>query len=282
MAKGRARLGLIFPQTQILTEKMKKPVILRLYLLLCLTACACGRHHIIPVEYPSNKRIVLPEKTNGRGFTPYIINGEKYYPLPDAEGFVQYGKASWYGEEFHGRPTSSGEIFDMYRKSAAHKTLPLGTYVKTVNLSNNKEIVVRINDRGPFVKGRVIDLSYAAAKEIGLTGPGVAEVMIAALGREVGEVKSPSGVKPIVEITDLNRGEFTVQVGAFKIKKNAFRLSDRMKVIFDYVDVAVCDDKDQRPIYRVRVSKSKTLTEAEKIEKELEAKGFEEAFIVSL
>ena len=261
---------------------MKKPVILRLSLLLCLTSCACGRHYNIPVEYPSKKLIVLPGKTEGRGFKPYIINGEKYYPLPDSEGFVQYGKASWYGEEFHCRPTSSGEIFDMYRKSAAHKTLPLGTYVKAVNLSNNKEIVVRINDRGPFVKGRIIDLSYAAAKEIGLTGPGVAEVMIAALGRGVGEIESPLGVKPVVEITDLSRGEFTIQVGAFKSKKNALRLSDQMKVIFDYVDVAVCDDKDKGPIYRVRVSKSKTLTEAEKIEKELEANGFEEAFIISL
>lgn len=261
---------------------MKKPVILRLSLLLFLAAYACGRHHVTPVKYPSKKFIVLPETTEGRGFKPYIINGEKYYPLPDSEGFVQYGKASWYGGEFHGRPTSSGEIFDMYKKSAAHKTLPLGTYVNTVSLSNQKQIIVKINDRGPFVKGRVIDLSYAAAKEIGLTGPGVAEVMIVALGRAVGEIESPLGKKPVVEITDLNSGEFTVQVGAFKSKENALRLSERMKVAFDYVDVKLCNDKARGPIYRVRVSKSKTLTEAERIEKELETKGFEGAFVVSL
>lgn len=261
---------------------MKNPIILRLTLLLCLILCACGRHYITPVEYPSKKFIALPEKTEDHGFKPYIINGEKYYPLPNSEGFVQYGKASWYGKEFHGRPTSSGEIFDMYRKSAAHKTLPLGTYVNIVNLSNKKRIVVRINDRGPFVKGRIIDLSYAAAKEIGLIGPGVEEVMIVALGKQVGEIESPLGIKSVIEFTDLNRGEFTVQVGAFKSKENALRLRDRMKVIFDYVDVAVSDEKEKGVVYRVRVSKSNTLTEAERIEKELEANGFEEAFIISL
>jgi len=255
---------------------------LGLLLLLCLITYGCGRHHVKPATPPSKKLIVLSGKTKGPGFSPYVINGQRYYPLPDSEGFVQHGKASWYGKKFHGRPTASGEIFDMHRQSAAHKTLPLGTYVKATNLSNEKQVVVRINDRGPFVKGRIIDLSYAAAKEIGLIGPGVAEVRIVTLGREVGEIKSSLGSKPVVEIQDLDSGEFTVQVGAFESKENALRLSDRLKVIFDYVDVEVCDDKYKGPVYRVRVSKSKTLTKAGKIEKKLESMGFEEAFIVSL
>lgn len=261
---------------------MRKLVIFGLSFLLWFTAYGCGRHYVQPVEHPSRKLIVLPEKTKGRGFKPYVINGERYYPLPDAEGFVQYGKASWYGEEFHGRPTASGELFDMHKKSAAHKTLPLGTIVKAVNLSNKKYVIVRINDRGPFVKGRIIDLSYAAAREIGLIDPGLAEVKIDALGREVGEIESPLGRKPVVEISDLNNGEFTVQVGAFKSKENALRLSDRLKVLYDYVDVAVYDDGKMGSIYRVRVSKSKTMTKAEKMEKELELRGFEEAFVVRL
>ncbi len=261
---------------------MRKQVILGLSLLLFLTTCSCGRHFIKPVKHPSKKLIILSEKTKGRGFEPYEINGERYYPLPDSDGFVQYGKASWYGKEFDGRFTSSGEKFDMNKKTAAHKTLPLGTYVKAVNLCNKKQVVVRINDRGPFVKGRIIDLSYAAAMEIDLIGPGVVEVKIVALGKEVGKIESPLGKKPVVEIKDLNAGEFTVQVGAFKNKENALRLSDRLKVIFDYVDVAVSDDIDDAPIYRVRVSKSKTLTKANRMEKKLESMGFEEAFIVSL
>ena len=87
---------------------MKKRIIFGMSLLLCLTVSACGRHHVRSVKYPSKKLIVLSEETKGRGLKPYIINGERYYPLADSEGFVQYGKASWYGEAFHGRPTACG------------------------------------------------------------------------------------------------------------------------------------------------------------------------------
>jgi len=259
---------------------MKKRVILILFLVLCLTVSACGRHTVSPAKSSSKRLILKPYK--GPGFSPYVIDGERYYPLSDSEGFVQHGNASWYGEKFHGRPTANGEIFDMNKRSAAHKTLPLGTYVKAVNLENKKQIVVRINDRGPFVKGRIIDFSYAAAKEIGLVGPGVARVKIVALGREVGEIESPSGSQPVVEINDLKQGEFTVQVGAFTSKDNATRLSNQLRPIFDYVDVEVWDDKINGSVYRVRVSKSKTLINAEKMEKKLESMGFETAFIVSL
>jgi rare lipoprotein A len=220
----------------------------------------------------------LPEKSEDPTFKPYVINGIRYYPLPDSEGFRQSGKASWYGAKFHGRPTSSGEIYDMYKVSAAHKTLPLGTHVKVLNLSNNRKIIVRINDRGPFVKGRIIDLSYAGAKKIGLVGPGVAEVEIVALGKEVGELKTSGGIKPVVEISDLQRGVFAVQVGAFKDRNNALRLAERLKVIFDNVDVTVYDE-GRGPIHRVRVSKSDTLTKAGEVEKKLENMGFEEAFV---
>jgi len=254
---------------------MKKLLIIGLSILLSLFACAT-------VEHPPKKLIVLPEKSKAPSFKPYVINGERYYPLSDSDGFVQFGKSSWYGSKFHGRPTASGEKFDMHKKTAAHKTLPLGTYVKVLNLADKRQIIVRVNDRGPFVKGRIIDLSYAAAKEIGLIGPGVAEVKIIALGKEVGELKSPLGVKPVVEIRDLNKGEFAVQVGAFKDKRNALRLADRLKVIFDYVEVALRDDKDKGTIYRLRVSKSKTLTKAGEVVKKLENMGFEGAFIVSL
>ncbi len=195
---------------------------------------------------------------------------------------MQYGKASWYGKKFHGRPTANGEIYDMYEKSAAHKTLPLGTYVKAVNLYNKKQVIVRINDRGPFVKGRVIDFSYAAAKEIDLIGPGVTRVKVVALGKEVGEVESPSGKKPVIEIKDLKKGEFTVQVGAFKTKANAIRLRSRLNVEFDYVDVEMFEDINKELVYRVRVSKSETLTKAGEMETKLESMGFNGAFIVSL
>ena len=261
---------------------MKKQLILGLCCLVLSMAPGCGRHRIGNVGPSTKKLVILPEKAYGRGQRPYMINGERYYPIPSAEGFVQDGMASWYGREFHGRPTASGERFDMYKISAAHKTLPLGTYVKAVNLDNQKYVIVRINDRGPFVKGRIIDLSYAAAKRIGLIGPGTARVRITALGREVQEIDSPLGKKPVVEIEELNAGVFTIQVGAFKNKENALRLGDKLKVVYEYVDIEVVDDKYKGIIYRLRVSKSNSLTKAEKIEKELEAMGFDEAFIVSL
>lgn len=94
------------------------------------------------------------------------------------KGRSQVGMASWYGEEFHGRPTSSGEIFDMYKLTAAHKELPLGTRVLVTNLKNRKRVVVKINDRGPFVPGRIIDLSYAAAKKIEMIGDGIVKVRV--------------------------------------------------------------------------------------------------------
>ncbi len=266
----------------ILDYTMKKFIIFSLSFLLLLVSCSRERHYVRSSKYPHKKVIIIPDKSKDPTFRPYMINGETYYPLPDSDGFVQFGKASWYGRKFHGRPTASGERFNMFKKSGAHKTLPMGTYVSILNLSNNKEIVVRINDRGPFVKGRIIDLSYAAAKEIDLVGPGTIRVKIVALGRQVGKQKSSQGEKPVVEITDLRKGEFTVQVGAFKIRENALILADRLKVIFDYVDTIACDDDEKGTLYRVRVSRSKTLSKAGKIEKKLEGMGFEEAFIVSL
>ena len=264
-----------------MSRAVKRPIILVLALSLCLGACAKKRHYVRTGEPPTRKVIILPEKMDP-SFRPYEVNGQRYYPLPDSEGFVQFGKASWYGKKFHGRPTASGEPFDMYKKSAAHKILPLGTHVKITNLSNRRHTILRINDRGPFVKGRVIDLSYAAAKELGIVGPGVADVKIVALAREVDNFKSPQGMKPVVEFADLKTGEFTVQVGAFKNKDNALRLADRLKVIFSYVDTAAYEDRDKGMLYRVRVSKSKTLNQAGVIEKKLEDMGFKQAFIVRI
>jgi rare lipoprotein A len=224
----------------------------------------------------------LPESERGKPPRPYVVNGRRYYPLPDAHGFEEYGKASWYGEAFHGSPTASGEIYDMYKKSAAHKILPLHTYVEVTNLSNRRSTLVRINDRGPFVKGRVIDLSYAAAKEIGLIGPGVADVKVVALGREVRRAASPKGTKTVVVTKDLKRGPFTIQVGAFEKRESALELVDRLSVLFDYVRVVVFKDNIGRTLHRVHVSISETLEEANIVEERLENMGFSDAFIVRI
>ena len=248
---------------------------------LIVGACSRERRYVKPVPAAGTRHIILPGQATEPTLRPYVVNGERYYPIPDAQGFVQHGKVSWYGKKFHNRLTASGEVYDMYKKSAAHKTLPMGTYVKVINLSNNRQTVVRINDRGPFVKGRILDLSYASAQELGLVGPGIADAKVVALGRQVGAVKSPGGVSAVVELGDMESGDFAVQVGAFGLRSNALRLADRLKVIFECVEVSSLE-KEDGGLFRVRVTKSRSLTEARKIEKRLEEMGFREAFVVSL
>ena len=258
---------------------MKRLLVLFFILTFLTPACSRPVYHI---KGPSKSTKVAILPGDKRKLKPYEVNGKRYYPVPSAYGFTQTGKASWYGKKFHGRPTASGEIYNMYGKSAAHKTLPLGTYVKVTNLSNRKETIVRINDRGPFIKGRIIDLSYTAAKEIDLVGVGVAKVKVIALAPEVGKTKSGKGSKPLVDISELETGEFTIQVGAYQDKNNAEKIAERLKVLFDFVQVTVYVDNDRRTLHRVHASKSKSLAQAEKIEKRLEAMGFTAAFIVRI
>jgi rare lipoprotein A len=260
---------------------MNRSILFYLILSLFVFSCARNTSYVKVIKPPDSKTITLPEKTDEIISDSYEVNGERYYRLPDSVGFVQTGMASWYGKDFHGRLTANGEVYDMHRLTAAHKTLPLGTFVDVENLSNHRKIIVQINDRGPFVKGRILDLSYEAAKRLQIIGPGVAEVRITALGKEIGESKTDEGPKPLIELKELNTGEFTVQVGAFSERNNAERLADRLRVIFDYVNILEYMDKD-KTLFRLHVSKSKSLAEAGEKEKKLEDLGFKSAFIVRL
>lgn len=112
---------------------------------------------------------------------PYEVFGKKYVPLASVQPFQQRGTASWYGKKFHGQKTSSGETYDMYKMTAAHPTLPIPSYVRVTNVSNGRSVVVRVNDRGPFHGGRVIDLSYVAAYKLGYVGAGSAQVQVEAV-----------------------------------------------------------------------------------------------------
>lgn len=150
-------------------------------------------------------------KLDYKKMTPYVVKGKKYRPTYVSNGDKMYGVASWYGKDFHGKKTSCGEIYDMYARTAAHKTWPMNTVVKVTNLKNKKSTVVRVNDRGPFVDGRVIDCSYLAGKEIGLNKSGIAKVKL--------EVLSSS--KPKIA--------YALQVGAFKDKKIALVKKEHYK-----------------------------------------------------
>lgn len=175
-----------------------------LLICLALVICGCGQKSSW-------------QKGGVRGTKPYTVLGKTYYPLKSAHGFVEEGLASWYGPGFHGKSTSSGETYNQYAMTAAHKILPLGTRVRVTHLGNGRSILVRINDRGPFVDDRIIDLSRAAATRLEMMGTGTARVRVQSLG-ELPQAASSGDIK----------GDFYIQVGAFGKKENARKLVDEL------------------------------------------------------
>jgi len=208
---------------------------------------------------------------------PYRVAGKWYQPVSHARGFQQQGIASWYGKKFHGKKTSNGEIYDMYAMTAAHKTLPLGTHVHVRNLDNGAEITVRINDRGPFVQGRIIDLSYTAAQKLDIATSGTAPVAIIAL--EQGNRQTPRS-REKSEPVDYYKGNFTFQIGAFSDKQNALRLKETLDQTYKNAHVSEYDN-GLAMLYRVRVGKASSLEQAVEFEKALIQRGFKDVFIVA-
>ena len=221
-----------------------------------------------------------PEKMVSSKDRPYAVDGRWYFPLDSVQGYREQGVASWYGTDFHGKKTSSGESYDMYGPTAAHRILPLNTQVKVRNPANNKEIVVRINDRGPFVKERIIDLSYESAKALGLIGPGTALVELEAIGVLMEEEENGRKTTRLIQEIDYQKGPFMVQIGAFKEIENAYRLKARLQA--DYQEVEVSDSlvRGER-FYRVRINCREQLKEALRIQNELENKGFSQVLVMA-
>ncbi|NNF60764.1 MAG: septal ring lytic transglycosylase RlpA family protein [Gammaproteobacteria bacterium] len=153
----------------------------RLLLITCaaLVASCAGAPITLPPPQPeAQPEARRPAGNNAAKTAPYEVLGQRYFPITDATGYRERGVASWYGGKFHGRKTANGERYDMYQYTAAHKTLPLPTWVRVTNLRNGTEIVVKVNDRGPFVKNRLIDLSYAAALRLGMVDAGTTLVEV--------------------------------------------------------------------------------------------------------
>ena len=175
--------------------------------------------------------------------SPYVVLGKRYTVLPDSAGFHQRGNASWYGTKFHGRRTSNGEIYNMYAMTAAHKTLPIPSYVKVTNLNNKRSVIVRVNDRGPFHSNRIIDLSYAAARKLGYAKAGVAPVIVEDVTPRTDPIPKDNGIDSIREAWSPNRTPTYLQVGAFRERDTAERLREKLIEMVGYpVAVARADD----------------------------------------
>ena len=203
---------------------------------------------------------VIPEPLNRTGAgnrSPYTVLGKSYEVMPTEEGYNERGVASWYGEKFHGHKTSNGEVFDMFLASAAHKSLPIPSFLRVTNLDNNRSIVVRVNDRGPFHGDRVIDLSYAAAVKLGYADRGTARVQLESIiatgtfGDRVVRAANSGGNETLrVNSTDSKY----LQVGAFSDLSAAQEVTSRVEEITSLpVFIRTVNTSNNKILHRVRV-----------------------------
>lgn len=208
----------------------------------------------------------------------YEVFGKRYYTLASNEGYVERGIASWYGKKFHGRRTSSGEPYDMYKMTAAHKTLPLPSYAEVTNLENGRKVIVRINDRGPFHGDRLIDLSYSAATKLGIVGRGTGKVEVRAIEPKQRLTRSVSQTAAVS--SPAQQGPVFIQVGAFSSENRAEQI--RMQIegeVSDPVEIMPLS-RPQGQLYRVRVGPLASLEAGNSIANRLMRMGFTESRIV--
>jgi rare lipoprotein A len=219
----------------------------------------------------------------------YEVLGKEYHVMKSAKGFTQKGIASWYGSKFHGQRTSDGEVYDMHKMTAAHKTLPLPSYVEVTNHNNGRKIVVRVNDRGPFHKGRIIDLSYAAAAKLGVTATGTAPVTIRVVTPDTVNDGAASQASAAVKPHEIPRdaglinddGKLFVQVVAFSSEDSALKMLKELRdQNFSGARIHV-EKIGNKLIYRVRIGPVPTRDVAEKLLVELKEIKYKNAKIVS-
>ncbi len=274
--------------------------------IVALLLSGCGKSHVTyspssrdgapsASSYPSKQPARLPSGKGGYVKTgnPYQIAGRWYYPLSSADGYNETGTASWYGTKFHGKKTANGERYDMHAMSAAHKTLPMPTMVRVTNLNNGRSVVVRVNDRGPFVKNRIIDLSYAAARALGYDSEGTAPVRVETLGsnRLIAASQNPPRsvpaplklpkppAQPAVASQTVQRGAMYIQLGAFSSAANANRLKGELAT--DYPSVGIyARNGGFSPVYRVRIGPFDDEKNIETHVLSLQQQGYSNAIVV--
>ncbi|PJE57331.1 rare lipoprotein A [Marinomonas polaris DSM 16579] len=261
-----------------------------------------GRYSILQDHAPTGDIKVdhLPDlvprweaKSRGGNKSPYEVWGKKYWVMDSAQGYVAEGTASWYGKKFHGHKTSNGETYDMYSFSAAHKSLPLPTYLKVTNLDNQRSVIVRVNDRGPFHGDRLIDLSYAAAARLDYHKKGLARVRVEAITPSQGQSYNPpkvvakesvtppealpAKVSPVSSTDTVNAPSELVfshlQMGAFSSEESADKLKQRLFEAFD-TSVKVVINKQDDGLFKVLVGPFVDPNDLVEWQKKLQLEGF--------
>jgi rare lipoprotein A len=252
--------------------------------LLALSACSLTRHRQ-PAAAPAPPPVVpappagvnavpdaVPrvEPRSAHGNPPfYDVLGQRYYVLASADGYLERGVASWYGPTFHGGNTSSGEPYDMYAMTAAHKTLPLPSYARVTNLRNGKSVVVRINDRGPFVANRLVDLSYTAAVKLDMVRDGTSLVEVRAV--------SPAVPDELTRVNAQPPPALYVQAGAFADQQNAQRLLARLQAAGLERAFIALPLQSSLPLFRVRLGPVDSVAQFDEFAARLTALGIKDA-----
>ncbi|AZN32207.1 MULTISPECIES: septal ring lytic transglycosylase RlpA family protein [Pseudoalteromonas] len=251
---------------------MNKPTqLLFISALICmLSACSSGsnsryhmEHDAAPLRAPTalemQDAVVVDVKKSASASRPYEVLGKRYTPMLDEKGYTEEGIASWYGRKFHGYHTSNGEIYDMFAMSAAHKTLPLPSFVRVTNTANNKSVIVRVNDRGPFHDDRIIDLSYAAAYKLGYYTHGTAKVKLEA-----------------ITLDSIPARKTYIQVAAGSTLSNIEALASTLRLQYQVPTNIVKADN----IYRLHLGPIKDAQHAQDVLKKLKQNQFQNAFLL--
>lgn len=265
------------------------------YSLACATLLsACSSRPLMPPGFPDSgdsapaRRLdphaiadatprVEPKSRRGNPDS-YVVLGQRYHTLPSSQGYVERGIASWYGTKFHGRSTSSGEPYDMYAMTAAHKSLPLPTYVQVSNLRNGRSAIVRVNDRGPFHDNRLIDLSYAAATKLGILGEGTGLVEVRALNP--GARQPPAPDTPAIQASHQTTPGLFIQVGAFSSRQNANQLSRRLaSSLGEKVRIQQIDNRGQS-LFRVQIGPLASVEQVDSLSLSLPRLGIVETQVI--
>ncbi|MBK5939673.1 septal ring lytic transglycosylase RlpA family protein [Halochromatium roseum] len=291
------------PTTAILNRLRASPALPRLVmvsgLLVALAGCSSA-----PKSVDANTRAAalatgaLPKaepKSRHGNMGSYVVLGKRYYTKASSRNHVERGQASWYGKKFHGRRTSSGERYDMHQMTAAHKSLPLPTYALVTNLENGRSAVVKVNDRGPFVGNRIIDLSYAAAKRLDMVNAGTAHVEVRSIdprdhGKDAKEllrlaaadVGRQHRVKSSPTVVTRDGGPIFLQVGAFGSRGNAEQLQSRLagRVEEPVLVRAAAVRGASTPLYKVQVGPIRSRTDADALGRRLAALGIDKPVLV--